>query len=210
MSSDLSCPVCGTELDLAVLFSHEHDQRALARLAAVSIPLGGRVLQYLGLFTPPKQRLTAAKKIKLILQLLPDLEREAISWKGRDWPAPRTAWAMAIDQMLAARDAQRLELPMKGHGYLYAILTGMADRFEGQAEQQREQELRTGPRAATVNGPKSVADLVQAPAPAAAPRPAPAAPAPNPGKAQGTPAPGMSPTVRAMRALIESKKGTQQ
>ena len=210
MSADLSCPVCGTELDLAVLFSHEHDQRALARLAAVSIPLGGRVLQYLGLFTPPKQRLTAAKKIKLILQLLPDLERGAISWKGRDWPAPRTAWAMAIDQMLAARDAQRLELPMKGHGYLYAILAGMADRFEGQAEQQREQELRTGPRAATVNGPKSVADLVQPAAPAAAPRPAPAAPAPNPGKAQGTPAPGMSPTVRAMRALIESKKGTQQ
>lgn len=210
MSADLSCPVCGTELDLAVLFSHEHDQRALARLAAVSIPLGGRVLQYLGLFTPPKQRLTAAKKIKLILQLLPDLEREAISWKGRDWPAPRTAWAMAIDQMLAARDAQRLELPMKGHGYLYAILAGMADKFEGQAEQQREQDLRTGPRAATVNGPKSVADLVQAPAPAAAPRPAPAAPAPSPGKAQGTPAPGMSPTVRAMRQQIEAKKGTQQ
>ena len=210
MSADLSCPVCGTELDLAVLFSHEHDQRALARLAAVSIPLGGRVLQYLALFTPPKQRLTAAKKIKLILQLLPDLEREAISWKGRDWPAPRTAWAMAIDQMLAARDAQRLELPMKGHGYLFAILAGMADKFEGQAEQQREQELRTGPRAATVNGPKSVSDLVQQPAPAAAPRPAPAAPAPSPGKAQGTPAPGMSPTVRAMHQQIEAMKGTQQ
>lgn len=200
MSADLSCPVCGTELDLAVLFAHEGDQRALARLAAVSIPLGGRVLQYLGLFTPPKQRLTAAKKIKLILQLLPDLEREAVSWKGRDWPAPRTAWAMAIDQMLAARDAQRLELPMKGHGYLFAILAGMADKHEDQAERQREQDLRTGPRAATVNGPKSVADLVQTPAPAAAPRPAPAAPAPA----------GMSPTVRAMRQQIEAKKGTQQ
>lgn len=198
MSADLSCPVCGTELDLAVLFAHEGDQRALARLAAVSIPLGGRVLQYLGLFTPPKQRLTAAKKIKLILQLLPDLEREAITWKGRDWPAPRTAWAMAIDQMLAARDAQRLELPMKGHGYLFAILAGMADKHEDQAERQREQDLRTGPRAATVNGPKAVADLVQQPAPTAAPRPAPAAPAPA----------GMSPMVRAMRAEIERKKGT--
>ena len=200
MSADLSCPVCGTELDLAVLFSHEHDQRALARLASVSIPLGGRVLQYLALFTPPKQRLTAAKKIKLILQLLPDLERGAVSWKGRDWAAPREAWAMAIDQMLAARDAQRLELPMKGHGYLFAILAGMADKFEGQAEQQREQELRTGPRAATVNGPKSVADLVQQSASAAAPRPAPAAPA----------SAGVSPMVRAMRAEIERKKGTVQ
>ena len=33
MSADLSCPVCGTELDLTVLFAHEGDQRALARLA---------------------------------------------------------------------------------------------------------------------------------------------------------------------------------
>ena len=197
MSADLSCPVCGAELDLAVLFSHEHDQRSLARLAAVSIPLGARVLQYVALFTPPKQRLTSAKKIKLILQLLPDLERQAISHKGRDWVAPLAAWAQAIDQMLAARDAQRLELPMKGHGYLYAVLAGMADKFEGQAERQHEQELRTGPRAATVNGPTNVGDLVQAPAPSAAPRPAPAAPAPA----------GMSPTVRAMRAAIDSKKG---
>lgn len=86
--SDLSCPTCGSELDLAVLFAHEQDQRALARLASVSIPLGARVLQYLALFTPPKQRLTSAKKIKLILQLLPDLERQAITHKGRDWEAP--------------------------------------------------------------------------------------------------------------------------
>ena len=197
MSADLSCPVCGTELDLAALFAHETDQRALARLAAVSIPLGARVLQYLALFTPPKQRLTAAKKIKLILQLLPDLERQAITHKGRDWPAPLNAWAQAIDQMLAARDAQRLELPMKGHGYLYAVLAGMADKHEAAAEQQREQELRTGPRAATVNGPKSVADLVSQAAPTAQPRPAPAAPAPA----------GMSPTVRAMREQIARKKG---
>ena len=63
VSADLSCPVCGSELDLAVLFAHEHDQRTLARLLAVSIPLGARVLQYVSLFTPPKQRLTAAKKI---------------------------------------------------------------------------------------------------------------------------------------------------
>ena len=196
--SDLSCPTCGSELDLAVLFAHEQDQRALARLASVSIPLGARVLQYLALFTPPKQRLTSAKKIKLILQLLPDLERQAITHKGRDWEAPLAAWAQAIDQMLAARDAQRLELPMKGHGYLFAILAGMADKHEASAEQQREQQLRTGHRAATTHGPASVAALVQQAQPAAATRPAPAA-------AQ----PGTSPTVRAMREHIAKTKGQQ-
>lgn len=210
MSADLSCPVCGAEFDLAVLFKSEESRKTFERLTARCSPLQDRLAQYAALAKPPKHKLGTDKALRIIATLLPDIERGAITWKGRDWAAPLGAWAQAIDQMLAQRDAGRLELPMKGHGYLYAILAGMADRFEGQAEQQREQALRTGPRAATVNGPKSVADLVQAPAPAAAPRPAPAAPAPSPGKAQGTPAPGMSPTVRAMRALIESKKGNQQ
>lgn len=150
MTTDLACPVCGAELDVGVLFAHETDQRALARLAAVSIPLGARVMQYVALFTPPKTRLTAAKKIKLLLQLLPDLERQAITHKGRDWSVPLDAWALAFDQMLASRDAGRLELPMKGHGYLYTTLAGMADKHEAAAEAQREAERRTAPRQDTV------------------------------------------------------------
>ena len=197
MSADLSCPVCGTELDLAMLFANEHDQRALARLVSISIPLGARALQYVALFTPPKQRLTSAKKIKLVLQLLPDLERQAITYKGREWLVPLAAWAQAIDQMLAARDAGRLELPMKGHGYLHAILAGMADKHEAGAELAREQQLRTGPRAGTTNGPASVAALVQAAPAPGMPRPAPATPAPA----------GTSPLVRAMREQMNKKKG---
>lgn len=205
--ADLACPVCGTELDMSSLFASEVDQRALARLATVSIPLGARVLQYLALFTPPRQRLTAAKKIKLILQLLPDLERQAIAWKGREWPAPLSAWAQAIDQMLAARDLQRLELPMKGHGYLYAILSGMADKHEAAAEQTREAELRRAGRAHASDAPTHVGVLFtggvtpiqrsDAAAPTHTPMPQRAAPAPA----------GTSPTVRAMRAEIAKRKG---
>lgn len=195
--TDFQCPTCGAEFDLSVAFAQEIDQRALARLATVSIPLGARVLQYVALFTPARQRLTAAKKIKLILQLLPDLERQAISHKGREWRAPLEAWAQAIDQMLAARDAQRLELPMKGHGYLYAILAGMADQHEAQAERQREAERRAGPRQASTHGPLRVTDVVPGLVPLQQPA---ATPAP-------TTAPGTSPTVRAMRAAIAKKKG---
>ena len=212
MSADLSCPVCGAEFDLAVLFKSDDRRKTFERLTASCSPLRDRLAQYAALAKPPKHKLGTDKALRIIATLLPDIERGAITRNGRDWPAPLAAWAQAIDQMLERRNAGALELPMKGHGYLYSILAGMADKFEGQAEQQREQALRTGPRAAavTVNGPASVADLVQAPAPAAAPRPSPAAPAPSPSKAQGTPAPGMSPTVRAMRALIESEEGPPQ
>ena len=148
--TDITCPACGAEFDLTVAFACEEERRAVARRASVSIPLGTRVLKYIALFTPPKQRLTSAKKLKLLMQLLPDLERKVITHKGRDWTAPLDAWAQAIDQMLAARDAQRLELPMKGHGYLYAVLAGMADKHEAAQEAKREEDARLRPRRDTV------------------------------------------------------------
>lgn len=135
---------------MAQLFAHESAQHAVARLAIVSIPLGARVLQYCTLFAPPKTRLTLPKQVKLMLQLLPDLERRAIAHKGRVWNVPLEAWARGFDQMLTARDAGRLELPMTGHGYLYSILAGMADKVEGTAEQQAEVERRAPPQASTV------------------------------------------------------------
>ena len=148
--SDLHCPNCGTELDLATAFCAETDRKALERLVATSVPLGARVLQYIGLHQPAKQRLTAAKKIKLLLQLLPDLERKTIAHKGRDWPAPLDAWAQAFDQMLERRAAGTLELPMKSHGYLYAILAGMADKTEAAQEAKRDEDARLRPRRDTV------------------------------------------------------------
>ena len=135
---DIACPVCGTELTLAQLFSHEETQRAFSRLASVSVPLGARVLRYCALFAPPKTRLTVAKQVKLILALLPDLERGAIDHKGREWAVPLSIWAQAIDQMLASRDVGRLELPMKGHAYLYSILVGLANKVEASSEAKAE------------------------------------------------------------------------
>lgn len=197
MSADLSCPVCGAEFDLAVLFKSEESRRTFDRLTANCSPLKARLAQYAALAKPPKHKLDTDKALRIIATLLPDIERGAIARNGRDWPAPLSAWAQAIDQMLERRNAGALELPMKGHGYLYSILQGMADKHEASAEQQREQQLRTGPRAATTHGPASVADLVQQPTPSAAHRPAPAAPAPA----------GQSPLVRAMREQIAKKKG---
>lgn len=149
MTQDIACPVCGTELTLAQLFAHEDTQRAFARLAGVSIPLGARVLQYATLFAPPKTRLTVPKQVKLILAMLPDLERRAITHRGRDWAVPLSCWAQAIDQMLAARDMGKLDLPMKGHAYLYSILVSLADKVEAGAEAQSEAQRRTAPPAAT-------------------------------------------------------------
>ena len=150
----IACPVCRTELSLEQITAHLDDERAFARMVAMRVPAPADVMGYISLFTPPRQTLTLRKKVRLISQLLPDLLREAITHKGRDWPAPKAAWEQAFEQMQTARAAGRLELPMHGHGYLYAILAGMANKAEGAAEAQalaeRQQAARGVPAAATV------------------------------------------------------------
>lgn len=140
--ADLHCPVCGAELDLATVFSAHVDQQALERLVNAGFPIGSYLLRYVALHKPPKQTLTIRKKLKLLGELLPDLERQAITRAGRDWVAPKANWALAIDQMAATAQAGRLDLPLKGHGYLHAMLQGMADKAEAAAEAQREQVRR--------------------------------------------------------------------
>jgi hypothetical protein len=152
----IACPVCSSELSLEHLLGHLDDEQAFSRLVALSVPMAHLVVRYIGLFTPEKQRLTLRKKVRLIQQLLPDLQREAITHRGRDWPAPLEHWGKGIEQMLAARAAGRLDLPMSGHGYLYAVLAGMADKLEAQAEREAEDTKRHGPRAATVNAAQPV------------------------------------------------------
>ena len=198
---DVACPVCATEFDLATLLATEEERRALVRLVAISSPLRARLSQYLQLHKPPKQRLTGPKAVRLMEQLLPDLERGSIAWKGRDWPAPVPAWCAAIDQLLSKRAAATLDLPLKGHGYLYAVLAGMADKQEAAQEQEREQAARA--RAHSSAAPTSVADVLL-PLPPGEGRGV----GPRPAAAPAQPA-GTSPTVRAMRAAIERKKGEQ-
>lgn len=153
--------MCGTELSAAQLFADADAQAAFARLAAVSIPLGARVMQYLTLFTPPKTRLTLAKQCKLLLQLLPDLERQAVTAKGRDWPVPLLLWAQAFEQLQASRLAGRLELPLRGHGYLHAVLVGMAEKHEASAEALSEQARRG--RTSAQEPPRRVAAVARDP-----------------------------------------------
>ena len=139
---------------MTMLFGHAEDRRAFERLAGVLMPIPAVVSRYLDLFKTPVHRLSITKKSKLLLQLLPDIDRGAIKFRGREWKAPLPAWEAAIEQMLAMRDSGRLDLPMKSHAYLYSILMGMADKleatFEAQDNAARFAAARAVPDAATV------------------------------------------------------------
>ena len=51
-----------------------------------------------------------------------------ITRNGQRYPAPQAAWLWAFAEMRKRRDADSLTLPLKGHGYLYEVLS----RWEAQ------------------------------------------------------------------------------
>jgi hypothetical protein len=125
-------------MTLDVLLAHEDSRQALSRLVAIGVPAGAMVLRYVALFRPGKRQMSHGRVVALIEELLPDLEREAITRNGRDWAAPLAAWRTAIETVLAARDKGTLTLPLKSHGYLYEVIAGLADKLEAQAERETE------------------------------------------------------------------------
>jgi hypothetical protein len=139
---NVTCPSCGAEMDLDVLLAHEDSRQALARLATLSLPLGKRVLQYIRLFKPTTRQLGHGRVVKLIEELLPDLQREAITHNGRTWNAKLETWSTAIERVLERRDTGKLTLPLKSHGYLYEVIAALADKVEAVAETALEAERR--------------------------------------------------------------------
>lgn len=135
---NVTCPSCGAEMGMDVLLAHEDSRHALARLALVSLPLGKQVLQYLRLFKPATRSMSHSRTVALMLELLPDLERQMVERNGRQWPAPTESWRVAFERMLELRDNGKLKLPLTGHGYLYEVIAGLADQLEGAAERATE------------------------------------------------------------------------
>lgn len=167
----LTCSACHAEQSLEAAIGREVDARALAAFIDRNLPLGALLVRYLALFRPEKRRLSFARTVALFEELRPDLERAAITRKGRDWQAPEALWRAAIEQVLAARDKGTLTLPLSSHGYLYEVLAGHADKAEAVAERAHEQAVRTRPPAAgEAPGAVPVVQALQAPAPLA-PRP---------------------------------------
>jgi hypothetical protein len=102
------------------------------------LSLGSLVMRYIALFRPAKNRMSADRWAKLITQLLPDLERKAITHKGREWRMPIESWKLGLEAMLEKAAAGKLTLPLDNHNYLYTVLAGLADKVEAVDEQRVE------------------------------------------------------------------------
>lgn len=144
------CPECGHHAAPAGFAVDADSKQYAALLADLPPPVARAVMSYIALFAPRARKLTAPRARKLLEELAPLIKAERITRRGREWIAPQAAWITAIDDLLARRD--KLTLPLTTHGYLLDVLTSTADRIERAAEDQREQQLRQGRRAALDEG----------------------------------------------------------
>lgn len=117
------CPNCGTTLSLDALIAHDGAREALGIAFKMSGPLGNALVRYLGLFRPEARELTLDRVAKLLGELLPDVQAQRIERSGQVFEAPPECWLWAIDQALTARESGRLATPLKGHGWLYQVMT---------------------------------------------------------------------------------------
>ena len=123
----IRCPSCGAEMSLEAVI--DNDAAAQALTLALSItPLGKLIVRYLALFRPAKSKLSWPRVVTLLGELMPMIESQRIERNGSLYEAPHDVWCAAIEQMLATRDAGRLQTPLKSHGYLLEVIISEASR----------------------------------------------------------------------------------
>lgn len=182
-----ACPACGAASSLDAIIGHEGARAAVMVALQCPAPLGNLLVQYLGLFRPAQRQLSFERVASLLGELLPQIQSGKIERSGRIWSAPQDYWQRAIEEMLAKRD--KLTLPLKGHGYLLAVIEGYSNKAEAKVE-QREEDRKAGRT--------QIGGLYQPPAPS---------PQPSPGGRGGKSRATMPPEVAAALKKLKTNRG---
>lgn len=136
------CPGCGLRADLDVFCTQADANQALAAALDLPAPLGGRVLRYLRLFSPPNKVLAGNKTVRLLTELADTIQSAQISRRGVAYVAPLGLWEAALDTVLGQPPEV---LPLNSHGYLFQVAWNLADRAAARQERAAEERLRQRP-----------------------------------------------------------------
>lgn len=134
-----ACPNCGTHGSVDLFLADPVARECIGIAAALPNQMGPLALRYCALFRTGKRALPWARVRSLLSEIREAVDAGAVRRNGRDWPANADAWAAAMNRVLEQQE--KLVLPLKGHGYLLAILAGQADKAEAAAERESETRL---------------------------------------------------------------------
>lgn len=150
-----TCPHCAFQGGVEAFFVDAEGKRLAAVLADVPQECGRAVIGYLGLFKPAKTALRTARAVKLASEVKDLIAAGTVCKDERGGvrrPASPAMWTQGIETMLAQRES--LSLPLESHGYLRAVVFGIADKIDAAAERDRESKARDARSETTrISGP---------------------------------------------------------
>ncbi|MDP2432918.1 MAG: hypothetical protein Q8O33_12910 [Pseudomonadota bacterium] len=133
---DITCPVCQAEYSLEVALGQDDARGVVRELARCPADAGTRkaLLRYCALHAPATQRLRWNRVESMLAEINGWMETGRIERGGRLWAAPASAYLSAIETIESMPTLRR---PLKGHGLLLEVLSGMTAKADARAEQDR-------------------------------------------------------------------------
>jgi hypothetical protein len=140
----VKCPACNAAFSLEAALAIDAGRSALMTALQMPAPLAMLWAQYLALFRAPSRALAFDRADRLMSELLPMLASSTVVRDGVTRPAPLPVWQQGIERMLELRNSNKLQLPLKSHGYLLEIVAGLAEQQAAAAERLQEADRRVG------------------------------------------------------------------
>lgn len=132
----VTCPCCFARYDLVATLNDSDARNAVSISLKFPPELSDLILRYAGLFRPKGRALSWKKIIKILVELDFCIKTGKINRHGRAWTVTIEQWRQGLDEIL--NQADKLNLPLKSHGYLYEILAGISNKIEADNERNTE------------------------------------------------------------------------
>lgn len=134
------CPGCGLRADLDVFCAQADVNKTLAAALAFPAALGGRVLAYLRLFSPPRKTLALTKVTRLLTELSEAVTSAQVRRHGLTRVAPLELWGQGLDVVVAKPPES---LPLTNHHYLFQTVWNLAEKAAARSERATEANGRS-------------------------------------------------------------------
>lgn len=145
-AADFRCMMCGGRTPVELAVENEAASRAVTRCMQSLGDVGRGMLAYMALHRPPKRTLTWEKVARLLDELLTIYDSGKVTRDSITTPTTDAVWIAALAETRDA--APTLDLPLEGHGYLMAVLAGMARKAQRAGDAVKRGETAVGYSAA--------------------------------------------------------------
>lgn len=161
----LVCPGCGAIASLEAWSADVEAREAMVALLTLPPEITPRIARYLGWFRPPGAALTWRRARELAEEIRAMVAAGVVQGKGGARACSPKTWAAAMATMEGQAD--KIERPLRSHGYLIAVAWELAEHEAATAEKRQEAQ------AARRMAPPPVTSMAGAPEPKPEPLPPP-------------------------------------